>query len=161
MAVLLLLASVAFAQDAAPPPSTDPGIVQLVEGTVVTPPAASKLKPFTVTTHSYLLPEPMYDRALTKAMQLDICQPAFEKSAAQTLAWIEVSQKALDACQGQFDADAATVEALRGKVVDLEARANAAETRLKDVRTQRNTAWAITGGLVLGAIAVTAVAVGG
>lgn len=147
--MMIFFMSLAMAQDT---------ITQVPEGTVVTPPAASGLKPFTVTSHSFLLPEPMYDRALIKAKQLDICQPALEKATTVTLQWADVSKKALDACSGQFDVDAATVERLRADLVTTEARALSAESRLKDVRAQRAVAWAITGGLVLGAVAVTTVA---
>lgn len=155
--MILLLVGLALAQEA--PAPADTGIVQVPVGTVVTPPADAKLKPFTVSTHSFLLPEPMYDRALIKAKQLDVCQPALEKATTQTLGWIGVSQKALDACSVQFGTDEQTIEGLRTQVVDLSARATTAETALKDARVQRNTAWAITSGLVLGAIAVTVVAV--
>lgn len=154
---LFILTPLALAQD--PAPGGTEGIVQVPEGSVVTPPPETKGKPFTVPAYSYLLPEPMYDQALTKAKQLAVCQPALEKATAQTLEWVDVSQKALDTCSAQFSADAATVETLRAQVVELDTRAVTAEMKLRDARVQRNTAWAITGGIVLGAITVTAVAV--
>lgn len=156
---LLLLCSLALAADPPPPVEADK-IVQVPEGSVVTPPAASGMKPFTVPTYSFLLPEPMYDRALIKSKQLDICQPALEKATTVTLQWADLSGKALDACSGQFDVDAKTVEDLRTQVATLDARAYKAEALLKDVRTQRTVAWAITGGLILGATATAAVAIG-
>jgi len=101
----------------------------------------------------------MYDRALIKAKQLDICQPALEQSTAATLQWVELSQKALSSCALQFDVDAKTVEDMRQQVATLDARAYKAEAILRDVRTQRTVAWAITGGLILGAATVTTVAI--
>lgn len=134
-------------------------VLQVPEGSVVTPPSGSGVKPFTVPTYSFLLPESFYDRALVKAKQLDICEPALARAADQTVRWVDVSTKALVACESQFDADQAAVEELRKTLVATEARALAAESRLRDVRTQRTVAWAITGGLILGAVTVTAVAV--
>lgn len=156
---LFLCSSPAFAGDE-PPPSTDgdtTGIVQIPEGTVITRPGT---KPFTVEDFSYLMPEPMYDRALTKAKQLDICTATLASTSDQVTRWIGISEKALTACEGQFVTDQTTIDQLTAQVKDLEVRALTAEDRLRDVKTQRNTAWAITGGLILGAVAVTAVAVG-
>jgi hypothetical protein len=155
--MLALLVPLALAGD---PDPAGGGVVQVPDGSVVTPPPASGVKPFTVTTYSYLLPEPMYDRALTKAKQLDVCLPALDHATSVAEQWAALSGKALSACSGQFDVDEKTVEDLRAKATDAEARALAAESRLRDVRTQRTVAWAITGGLILGAVTVTAVAVG-
>ena len=150
MLTFLLLTSAALA--------TDIDKVLLVpDGSVVTPPAASGMKPFTVPTYSFLLPEPLYDRALIKAKQLDLCQPALEQVQATTLQWADLSRKALDACSDQFDTDEQTVEGLRQQVATLDARAYKAELLLKDLRAQRTVAWALTGGLVLGAVTVVTV----
>jgi hypothetical protein len=151
-----LASSPAFAGDEASPDTE--GVVQIPEGTIITPPGK---KPFTVSQFSYLLPEPYFDKALISAKKLAVCEPALADSQATTLRWIEVSDKALAACESQFTVDAATVTQLNDQVRTLEVRAVTAETRLKDVRQQRTVAWAITGGLVLGAVAVTAVAIGG
>lgn len=155
--LMLMLTSPASAGEVATEPDTS-GIVQIPEETTITLPGK---KPFQVKQFSYLLPESYYDKALISAKKLAICEPALDASAARVEKWVEVSDKALEACSGQFDVDEATIETLRSQVGTMEARALAAETRLHDVRTQRNTAWAITGGLVLGAVAVTAVAIGG
>lgn len=157
--LFLFLIGMALAQDAAPV-EADPGIIQVPDGTVLTFPASSKLKPFTTTQYSFLLPEPMYDMALIKAKKLAICEPALDKSTEQTLKWIEVSDKALTTCTGQFDIDQATVDKLESDVKTLEVRALTAEGQLKDTRVQRNTAWAITSGIIIGAVAVTAIALG-
>lgn len=155
--ITLLLTSPASAGEVTSEPDTS-GIVQIPEETTITLPGK---KPFQVTKFSYLLPESYYDKALVSAKKLAICEPALEASVERVEKWVEVSDKALDACSGQFDVDEATIETLRSQVGTMEARALAAETRLRDVRTQRNTAWAVTGGLVLGAVAVTAIAIGG
>lgn len=154
---LLLLAHLAFAEAPADPSTS---ITQLPEGTVITFDPSLKIAPIKLTTYSYLLPEQMYDKALIKAKQLDVCQPALESATAQTLGWVDVSQKALNACSTQFGADATTIEGLRKQVVDLDVRAATAENHLHDARTKTVIAWAITSGLVLGAIAATAVAIG-
>lgn len=156
--MLLLLASLALAADPSTPPATaSDKITQVPDGSVVTPPAASGVKPFTVPVYSFLLPEPMYERALTKAQQLDICQSVLEKASTTTQQWADLSGKALAACSDQFDVDAKTVEDLRTQVATLDARAYKAEVLLKDVQTQRTVAWAITGGLILGAVTVTTI----
>lgn len=153
LALILFGSSPASAGDE---PDTS-GIVQVPEGAVVTLPGK---KPFTVGRFSYLLPESSYDKALVSAKRLAVCEPALTASEERVEQWIEVTDKALASCSGQFDVDESTIESLRVQVAEQEARAFAAEQRLQDVRTQRNTAWAITGGLVLGAVAVTSVAVG-
>ncbi len=132
----------------------EPQILQVPEGSTVTPPVESNTKPFTVPSFSYLLPEPMYDKALLKAKQLEICLPALDNATSQTLHWSDITNRALSACSGQFDVDATAIETLRTQVVDLEARALSAESRLKDVRSQRTVAWAIAGGLILGSATV-------
>lgn len=155
LSLLFLASPPAFAGDEATPDTE--GVVQIPEGTIITLPGK---KPYTVSQFSYLMPEPYFDRALISAKKLAVCEPALSESQATTLRWIEVSDKALAACEGQFTVDAATVTQLNEQVHTLEVRALTAETRLKDVRQQRTVAWAITGGLVLGAVTVTAVAIG-
>jgi hypothetical protein len=137
--------------------AADPGITQIPEGTLLTLPGKPAVK---VEVFSYLLPEDYYDEALSKAKQLDVCRTSFDRCTTMTSAWIGVADRALASCSDQFTTDEQTVETLRQQVVDEAAKRAAAEERLHDVRGQRNTAWAIAGGLVLGAVAVTAVAIG-
>lgn len=153
--LLFLALAPAFAGDEATQDTE--GVVQIPEGSTITVPGK---KPFTVGQFSYLMPEPYFNKALISAKKLAICEPALADSQATTLRWIEVSDKALAACESQFTVDALTVTQLNDQVRTLEVRAITAETRLKDVRQQRNIAWAITGGIILGCVAVTAVAVG-
>jgi len=156
MPLLFLAWSPAFAGDqAAPNPD---GVVQIPAGTTITVPNS---RPLTVSEFSFLLPEPYFDRALASVKKLAICEPALAESQATTLRWIDVSDRALAACEGQFSTDAAGVTQLNDQVRTLEVRAVTAETRLKDVRQQRNVAWAIAGGIILGCVTVTAVAIGG
>lgn len=149
--MLLLLLTTAAASAA------EPGILQVPEGSVLTVPGG---KPQTVATYSFLLPESYYDQALIQAKQLQVCQPALDKCTAMAGGWVDVAHKSLEACSGQFDTDEATIETLRTDVTALETRAQVAESRLQSVRGQRNVAWAIAGGMILGATTITAVAVG-
>jgi len=101
----------------------------------------------------------MYDTARLKARQLDICQPALDEITEQTLQLAERNYSTLAKCGGQFDADESLIHDLTGQVQSLETRALFAEDRLKMARRNQAVAWAITGGLVLGASTVIIVSV--
>jgi hypothetical protein len=107
----------------------------------------------------WLLPDAQYREAIIKAKQLAIYQPALDRCTEESLAWQGRVFTALETCSKQFDVDEDLIDSLTDEVRSLETRALVAEDRLKDVRHQRNVAWAITGGLVVGAVAVTAVAI--
>lgn len=153
--MLVLLTLVTAAVAATPDPSGD--IVQVPGGSVVTP---LEGEPFTLPVPGYFLPGPMYDRALIKAKQLEVCQPALDAAADQVLQWAEVGTKALTACSAQLDEDEALTKDLVGKVQTLESRALVAEGKVVDLRAQRNVAWAVTTGLLIGAAVAAAVAIG-
>ena len=148
--ILLLFSLTALAD-----PETD--VTPLPPGTVVTIPSKP---PFTVQGQGYLMPETLYDTALLKAKKLSIVEPAFDQCTDLSAKWVTITQSSLNACSVQFDKDGKTVLDLQQQVVTQETRASLAESKLQTARNQRNVAWAITGGLILGAIAVTSVAVG-
>jgi hypothetical protein len=154
LTLLLAMPSVAFADDAAP--SLSEGIVKVPEGSRLTFPDG---KVGDVTQFSFLLPEPYYDQALVKAKRLEIVEPAYKACVEDSLYWMEKAKAALASTEEQMDADEALVDKLTIDIQQLESRALTAETKLAQAKVQRNTAWAITGGLVLGAVTVTVVAV--
>ncbi len=135
----------------------EPAIVPIPEGTVIQVPSQD---PFTVTGQSFLLPEFHYDTALLKARKLAVVEPAFDQCTELTGKWVSVTMESLSACSDQFHTDESLVSRLQYDLLTQETRAITAEGKVQQARSQRNVAWAITGGLVLGAVAVTAVAIG-
>jgi hypothetical protein len=109
---------------------------------------------------AFLMPEPMYDNALVKAKQLDICQPALDAITEETLQMADRTYAALEKCGDQFDVDEKAIEELKKLAQDQEVRALVAEDRLKQARKGQVVAWAITGGVILGATAATAISLG-
>lgn len=107
---------------------------------------------FTVPQKSYSLPEPMYDTALTKARQLEICRPALDECTEVGLLWLEKADNALAACQDQFDADEKHIDGLVTDLGDMETRAITAEVKLQKARTAAGVSWAITSGVVVGLV---------
>lgn len=147
MTALFLLTALAFAGDTE-------GIVQVPEGSTIIfapdPETGETAPSLEVPEFSFLMPEPMYDNALAKAKKLKLCEPDRDQCYETADFWMRQSQEALSACTEQLDADE-----------EWMTRALNAEGKVQGLRTQRNTAWAITGGLIVGAVAVTAVAIGG
>ena len=107
----------------------------------------------------WLLPDAYYSDAIVKAKQLKICQPALDQMTETALAWQQRTYDEATRCLTQFDGDEALIQDLTGKVASMETRALVAEDRLKVARRNTAVAWAITGGLVLGASTVIVVAV--
>lgn len=162
MFALLFLAGVAFAQDPKatttdPTLPTEEGIISVPSGSTVDRPDKPK---FSVIRQSYLLPEPHYDRCLTAAENLPICKQGLTQCHELSSTALGQAKSALDLCQGQFDDDAELINELTLKIATLESKGVALEEQRQNLRAQRNTAWAITGGLVLGSITVTAIALG-
>lgn len=141
----MLLTSLAFAAD--PPVPVPAEIVPLSEGAVVTPPGAAK---FTTRGLTFLLPEKHYNNALVKARMADTLQVSLTESMALTTQCVAESRETLRL----LDQAAARVDT-------AEQRRLVSEAKLTQVRSQRNLAWGIAGGLILGAVAVTAVVIGG
>lgn len=118
------------------------------------------LLPYRVPAKAFLMPEPMYDSARLQARQLKICQPALDAITAETLAMAETTHKALTTCGDQFDVDEETIDELKQIATDQEIRAIVAEGKVKQARKGQVVAWAITGGVILGATAATAISLG-
>lgn len=106
---------------------------------------------------SYLLPEGYYNQALIKAKQLEICQPALDSCATATLNWQTKALEAFDVAETQMDTDEKLIADLTKQVQTLEVRAITAESLLSEARKSKWVAWAVTGGLVLGASTVIVV----
>lgn len=137
-------------------PHLPDGINLVQAGVLLTSPEGAKS---VVPVKSWLLPDSYYREAIMKARQLELFQPALDVCTAKA---IELQNKvvlSLNSCEEQFDADQTLIFKLSDQVGTLETRALVAEDKVKDIRSQRNIAWAITGGLVIGAVAVTAVAI--
>lgn len=137
-------------------PST---IVALPEGTMITLPESEiQLR---VVGQSYLLPESHYETALVKAKRLLYLEPAFEECSKLSESWSSLTTDSINACSEQTSADESVLLNLQSSLKIQEDRAIVAELRVQKLRSQRNTAWSIAGGLILGSVAVTAIALGG
>jgi hypothetical protein len=135
----------------------DEVIQSVPQGTVLQFPGG---RTFRVPAQSYLLPERHYDRALIAAKKLDVCEATLKDSQDSLRSWIEVSNMALETCQRQFELDTKLVDEQVATIRTLEIRALTAESKVRDIRNQRNLAWGITGGVVLGVVGASAVALG-
>ena len=187
--MLVLLLTLAFAQDTAEAPPED--LMVLPAGTIIQPPdepsgqlaeesfavplaslyleekitlvpEGSRLLFLgedgtntvrTVPGKSWLLPDSYYEEAIVKARKLAICQPALDSITEETLQMADRTYAALSKCGDQFDTDEDLIADLTGQIQSWETRALVGEDRLKQARKNTAVAWAITGGLVLGASA--------
>lgn len=136
--MIWLFLSLAFAQD--------PG-VQVVEPG----------KSITAKTRSYLLPEAYYDSCLVNAQQVETFREAYGQCLIQSEWALEQSRTTFGLAKDQFGTDAQLVEDLTHKVAVLEVGLQTEQIRVKEVKSQRNIAWGITGGLLLGTVAVTVI----
>ena len=173
MTALILFASLAFGQDTgdtavleAPvtveleAPSLADGIQKLPRGSlVILVDADGEPQKFTVSGKSWILPDSHYREAIIKAKQLGIYQPALEACTEKSLDWQKRSFEAWDACEAQFDSDETLISDQVQSIATWEAKAYGFKDQRDTARRQRNIAWAVTGGLVLGAVTVTAIAV--
>jgi hypothetical protein len=142
------------------PPSLAEGINMVPEGSVVLlRQEDGTFRSRLVPAKAFLLPEPMYDKALVQAKQLKICQPALDSITEEMLRMADRNYEVLSKCGGQFDSDEVLINDLTGQVRDWETRALVAEDRLKSAHRRTAVAWAITGGLVLGATSAIVVSV--
>jgi hypothetical protein len=187
--MLLLLSAVAFAQDTGllelPPdtvvslpdgheeevmegglllpltvPNLGEGIAKLPAGShVVVLDPEGKHTPYLVPGKSWILPDSYYRTALTKSKQLDICQPALDACTETSLAWQERTYAALEKASAQFDSDEELVNSQVQEIAKWEAQAYSYKDQRDTARQQRNVAWAITGGLILGSATVIVVAI--
>ncbi|NBY13178.1 MAG: hypothetical protein EBQ76_00090 [Betaproteobacteria bacterium] len=133
------------------------------EGGVVVVPAGStvtdaKGKPVaTVSTTAFLLPEDYYDTALVKAKQLEVYRPAYEACMADMDKVTRGVKDALDSCIRSGTEDERLATDLYTRLREQEAAYHAERDKVLVLRSQRNTAWAVAGSIVLGAVATTAV----
>jgi hypothetical protein len=100
----------------------------------------------------------MYDTALTKAKQLEICRPALDNCTDLSLEWMRKADNALETCQTQFDTDEKLITDLTGQVGDLETQLTTTQLKLHRNRTAAGVAWAITGGIIAGTVTTAIVA---
>jgi hypothetical protein len=148
VAFLILWASTAFAKE-------------LTEVTVV--PAGSTVTDakgkvvVTVPTTAFLLPENYYDTALVKAKQLEVYRPAYEVCMADMERTTKGVTAALDLCIRSGEGDERLANDLYTRLRAQEAAYHAERDKVLVLRSQRNTAWAVAGSIVLGAVATTAV----
>ena len=149
MTALLLLASLAFAEE--------PQIISVPSGSELTIPSRPVLR---LGYQAYLLPEPHYDSCLAAAKNLPVCKSSLTFCEEQAEWSLTQARDTFQLARDQFQADEDMVAKLTEKVVQLDYDLARTRDSLKQVRSQRNLAWGITGGIVLGAVAVTAVAVG-
>ena len=184
-AALLLLTGLAFAQDDAevdPVPSEAPSVEEPAEpGHLAVPDNA---KPLTVPVYrgteirfmdengvelseafrlgfqAYLVPEYQFDQLLAARENLSVCQTALSTCQSMSRAALTDAQSYYQIARDQFQSDQARVAELTTQVTELEYDLAREQSKNQRLRTQRNVAWAITGGLVLGAVSVTAVAIG-
>lgn len=108
----------------------------------------------TIPRKSFLLPESFYDSALIQAKQLAVCKPALDTCTTTTLDWQRRTVDALNVSENQFNADETLIADLTGQIRTMETRAITAESLLVDARKSKWVAWAVTGGLCLGAASV-------
>ena|SRR3989338_6050881 len=151
---MILLISAAFAQEETPSLSEEILLVSETSTIVL-----SDGKTFKIPSKHWLLSDKVYSTALVKARQLEICQPALDKITETSLVWQDRTYKALEKCSFQFDEDELLIQDLTTKLSSMENRALLAEDRLKEARKNSIVAWAITGGLVLGAGSVVVLSI--
>ena len=178
---LLLLTGLAFAQDTEDDPGSSDTLAEVTEpGDIQIP---DNLKPLTVPVYrgtqirfmdedgvdlsesfrlgfqAYLVPEYQFDQLLASYENLGICREALGTCQ-------EISREALtDArdyyriAKEQFESDDLLVTKLTVNVTELEYDLAREREKNRRLRAQRNVALAITGGLMLGAGTVTAIAI--
>lgn len=140
-------------------PTLAEGISLLPSGSYVLVYEGGELKPYKVPAKYWLMPDPFYEKALVKAKQLDVCRPALEEMTEAATTWQQRTYDEAQRCLNQYDVDGQQVQALTKDLQDMEVRALVAEDRLKQARKRAAVAWAITGGVLLGATSAIVVSV--
>jgi hypothetical protein len=130
--MLILLSLLAMAQE----------IIEVHAGSVISSPG---MVPYITDTYSYLLPEPMYDVALTKAQKLGVCQSALDDTL-KIVTKVEAVSSALTECQHQMKIDS------QWQTHYMESQA-----QLQSVKRQRNVAVIVAGSILLGGAGTIAV----
>lgn len=162
MLLLLLCTLSAFAQEH-PVEYVDSSAPLLSEGIQLVPPGSLLVLPgdqpqrYSVGGKAFLLPEPYYNNALAKGKALAICEPALDTCTDKALELRSQCNERLNGCLAQFDVDEDILADILADRNQWETRALVAETALKEAHRDKWVAWAVTGGLVLGATTVTVV----
>lgn len=151
MFAAILLTALAFGQDA------EPQIIGVAPGAELLRPSKPVYK---INYQAYLLPEGHYDSCLLAAKNLPICKSSLTFCEEQSEWALSQAQETFQLARDQFKSDEGLVAKLSEQVVQLDADLVRTQGSLKQARSQRNLAWGITGGLIIGAVTVTAVAVG-
>ena len=113
---------------------------------------------WTVGVKAFVMPEAMYDTAVSKAKQLDICRPALDRCTDQAPEWLKKADSTLEACEVQFDSDEELIAQFKLTITNQDAEIATANLKLHRNRTAAGVAWAITGGILAGAATTIIVA---
>jgi hypothetical protein len=101
---------------------------------------------------SFLLPESKYDTCLLKARELSILEGYVDALRVEVVAPLQGCQGALKEGEKQITLDAR-------RIAGLEQRLEVIEETNKDLRRQRNTAYAVAGALIVGSVSAFGVSV--
>lgn len=98
----------------------------------------------TATVPSYLLPSPMFDLCLKNTVAAnDILRPALDGCESTCTTALTEAQEALETCH-------ATLEIDRDEILDMSTHVLGLQRSVATLKRQRNTAWAVAGGIVAG-----------
>lgn len=184
LTTLILLTGLAFAQDAdAEPVSSDTGdtavvvepgdlrvpdnqkpeTVPVYRGTEIRFMDENRVKlsdSFKLEFQAYLVPEWQFDKLLASQENLGVCKEALNSCQEMSKTALADAQVYYQIARDQFYVDGEMTTELTQQVVELEHDLIREKQRGSRLKAQRNVAWAITGGLILGSVTVTAVAIG-
>jgi len=107
----------------------------------------------------WIMPDSFYREAVTKAKQLDIYVDALDRCSERALAWQAKTADAYDSCLTTFDTDETLIVDQVQTIATWETKAYSFKDQRDTARRQRNVAWAVTGGILLGAATGIVVAV--
>ena len=91
----------------------------------------------------------MFDLCLENTVAAnDILRPSLERCQSTCTTALTEAQDALETCQATLDID-------RDQIVDMASHVQGLERSVAILKRQRNTAWAVAGGIVAGAVVTT------
>lgn len=154
---LLTLVHLAHGADSPVVALDSSGVAVLPVGTSIVIPGTPT--PYVLTQKDWLLTDPVYKSAVTQAKQLELTQPALDLCTDTTMKLAGKVRETAETCLTQFSSDETETNKLVAQLRTMEIRAQTAESQVHEAHQQRTVAWAITSGLVIGAVAVTAIAV--
>ena len=140
-------------------PSLSEGILKLPSRSIVLSFDGGVWRPHTLPGKYWLMPDSYYREALVKARQLPVYEGALDRCTETSLDWQRRTYDALEECSDQFGRDDDLIAEQVQTIATLESQVASLTYQRDNARRQRNVAWAITGGLVLGAATVITVAV--